>query len=304
MDQPFSHPAGEKLLSEARQLFETKPVFHRREKPFVFVCGGSTRGRSRMLRRQFLDWAGRKLPQVILVLAEDAYGYTELYDPPETVNLSDFEGVVGEVADCIVLFPESPGSFAELGLFSRHVDIRGKTLVVNSLDKTSDDSFINLGPIATIDEKSYLRPAIPIKKSRGTADFSGVRKRLARVVRRSRRKRFTYNKFARLDLLDRFLAVLEVIYLMQLLSLDDLDRCVSWIFSGFSRQKVRPILSLLLGMKFVGEKDGYYFLGVEGTSLLEFEGVQIENFRMNVKGHYQKNFPDLWKKLRRVSRAR
>jgi hypothetical protein len=97
MDQPFAHPTGERLLSEVRTIFENKPIFHRRDKPFVFVCGGSTKRRSRTIRRKFLEWAEHGVPNVVSVLAEDAYDYTHLYDPPEVVNLSDFEGFIGEI---------------------------------------------------------------------------------------------------------------------------------------------------------------------------------------------------------------
>jgi len=302
MDQPFTHPTGERLLSEVRQIFENKPIFHRRDKPFVFICGGSTTGRSKKIRGKFLAWAKSRVHEVVFVLAEDAYDYTHLYDPPEAVNLSDFEEVIGEIADCIVLFPESAGSFAELGLFSGHDKIRGKTLVVNPISYVSDESFVNLGPVATIDQKSFLKPSLPLTSKKGRYNFSPIRARLQRVIKNNRRKSFAYKPYRDLTLFDKFLVILEMINLLQFLSFDDLEKCLVWTFDGAVRKDMWPLLSVLLGMSFIHVKDGYYMLAPNGTSLLEFEGVQIEDLRARVLGHYEKNCPGLWRRYQKVQK--
>lgn len=302
MDQPFAHPTGEKLLSEVRRLFENKPIFHRRDKPFVFVCGGSTARRSKKLRKKFLVWAKDSFSDVVFVLAEDAYNYTSLYDPPESVNLSEFEEVIGEIADCVVLFPESAGSFAELGLFSGHEKIRNKTLIVNTIASVSSESFINLGPIATIDQNSFLKPSVPIALRRGSYNFSSIRTRLQRVIRSNRRKTFEYKPYRSLTLFEKFLVILEMVYLFQLVTLDDLEKCLIWIFDGALRKDIRPLLSVLLGMDYIRSKDTYYLLGPNATSLLEFEDVQIQDVRVRVLAHYERNCPSLWRRYQKVQK--
>jgi hypothetical protein len=302
MDQPFAHPTGEKLLSEVRRLFENKPIFHRRAKPFVFVCGGSTAKRSKKMRGRFLSWAKRRLSEVVFVLAEDAYNYTSLYDPPELVNLSEFEEVIGEIADCVVVFPESAGSFAELGLFSGHEKIRQKTLVINTVAGVSSESFINLGPVATIDRHSFLKPSLPIAPNRGAYNFASVRTRLERVIKTNRRKAFTYAPYSSLTLLDKFLVILEMIYLFQFVSLEDLEKCLVWIFDGAVRKDILPLLSVLLGMDYIQTKDNYYMFGPDQASLLEFEDVQIQDVRVRVLAHYERNYPNLWRHYQRVKK--
>jgi hypothetical protein len=302
MDQPFAHKTGEKLLSEVRQLFQHKPIFHRRAKPFVFVCGGSTAKRSKKLRGKFLSWAKGGLSEVVFVLAEDAYNYTSLYDPPELVNLSEFEEVIGEIADCVVVFPESAGSFAELGLFSGHEKIRQKTLIINTVAAVSSESFINLGPVATIDKHSFLKPSLPIAPKRGRYDFASVRTRLERVIKTNRRKAFTYGPYRSLTLFDKFLVILEMIYLFQFVTLEDLEKCLIWIFDGALRKDILPLLSVLLGMDYILSKDGYYMLRPNRTSLLEFEDVQIQDVRVRVLAHYERNYPTLWRQYQKAKK--
>lgn len=134
MDEQFSHRRADELLVEVGRIFRERPVYRRKDRPVVFLCGGPTAARSRYMRRHFLDWSRDNLPTVVCLLAEDAFKHTALYNPPEPFNLSDFEQVVGEIADCILIFPESEGSFAELGLFSNVSAIRKKLLVANAIE--------------------------------------------------------------------------------------------------------------------------------------------------------------------------
>lgn len=63
------------------------------------------------------------------------------------------------MSDLVLLFSESPGSFAELGAFASHSDIASKTLVVIQQKYLGKDSFIAKGPIAylsDISEKSVF----------------------------------------------------------------------------------------------------------------------------------------------------
>lgn len=300
MDQPFAHPTGQRLLSEVRGIFQNKPIFHRRDKPFVFICGGSTLKRSRKIRGKFLTWAKSRFHEVVFVLAEDAYSYTNSYDPPEAVNLAEFEEVIGEIADCVLLFPESAGSFAELGLFSAHSVIRTKILVVNPVSFVSEESFVNLGPVATIDRNSFLTPSLPITRRKGNYNFSPIRQRLQRVIRKNRRKSFVYRPYKFLTLFEKFLVILEMVHLLQFVRFDDLEKSLFWTFDGVVRKDMWPLLSVLLGMGFITDQDGYYMLAPTGISLLEFEDVRIEDLRVRVLGHYERNCKELWRRYLKV----
>src|SRR5579863_4643458 len=105
-----------------------KPAFNReafrvdRRRPFIFVCGGNDRNGISALRQQFLTHLRGPAPTIFPVLAEKAF-------PHQLVerNLQEFETFLASTADCILIFVESPGSFAETGLFAALKEIRKKT---------------------------------------------------------------------------------------------------------------------------------------------------------------------------------
>src|SRR5438067_2473320 len=139
----FSNPAGQRLLEYLRQIFEEKPVYLRKHPLIMFVCGGRLGHSETSLRKQFLQWAGNNLPAFNCVVAEEAIKYDLSSGARYFRNLAEFESVVAQVADCVLIFPESAGSFAETGFFANSDKIKRKTLVVNPLTLQSEDSFLN-----------------------------------------------------------------------------------------------------------------------------------------------------------------
>lgn len=65
----------------------------------------------------------------------------------KTYDLLGLEEILANSVDAIVIFPESPGSFAELGAFSGNQHLRHKTICVCEEDYKKALSFINVGPI-------------------------------------------------------------------------------------------------------------------------------------------------------------
>jgi hypothetical protein len=299
MDEQFLHPRGSSLLAEVRTIFEKKPIFQNAKKPVIFLCGGPLKTSKRNMRREFLRWSSVELPGVVTLLAEDAYGHTKLFDPPETVNLSEFEEVIGTISDCILVFPESEGSFAELGLFSHVGDVSEKMLVANAIAYQAKDSFINLGPIKTIDGISYLGPTIQIAKRYGRFDFEPLRDRLERLMERARRKSFQYAPYRRLDYLGKFLITLEMINIFQVLTLESLGDCIRSIFDTARSKELKRILSILAGAGYIRVHDGFFFLAKGKDSLLEFDDVRIETLKARALNYYQEHRPDLYRRFQR-----
>ncbi|KAF0145956.1 MAG: hypothetical protein FD156_634 [Nitrospirae bacterium] len=60
------------------------------------------------------------------------------------------EGLLAESVDAIVLIPESPGSFAELGAFANDEKLRAKIICIIDKKFKKDKSFINQGPVKLI----------------------------------------------------------------------------------------------------------------------------------------------------------
>lgn len=117
MPKALNHPSGTVLLDEVKTIFETKKIVQKIDRHIIFVCGGSIKDYSRSARKRFLKYAKKNLSKFRIFLAEDASKDLTNYDNPQFINIAGFESLVTAVSDCIILFPESPGSIAEVGFF-------------------------------------------------------------------------------------------------------------------------------------------------------------------------------------------
>ena len=124
----------------------------------VFVAGGSQRGaaRSRVAKGlRLLNGNSRARYHEIYVYYPEDY-FTTLAQRLKG-NLLELERVMAEHVDLVILCPESPGSFSELGAFANVKTIREKTYIIQSEAYAKKPSFINLGPIRTIERHGRSR---------------------------------------------------------------------------------------------------------------------------------------------------
>lgn len=130
--------------------------------PFVLLCGGERTdidvARPKSLRDAFLKsnfYSSIENGEVRQI--EDIREYFDKDAPYR--ELVSFERNIAQLSDLVLLFSESPGSFAELGVFASYRDIAEKTLVVIQQKYLGKDSFIAKGPIAyftSISKKSVF----------------------------------------------------------------------------------------------------------------------------------------------------
>ncbi|HLC01818.1 MAG TPA: retron St85 family effector protein [Anaerolineales bacterium] len=297
MSHQFEHPAGVVLLEEIRSLFRTKAIFRVTARPIVFVCGGPVQGEPKTLRNQFLQWLRSELPDLLVVLAEDAFKYTYLHDPPETVNLSTFETIIAEVSDCVIIFLESCGSFAEIGYFSGTRDVSRKILVVNDPKYQATDSFANLGPISTIDRKSFLSPTIHIDPTAAVPDFSPVKQRLSRILERPHRKRFKWAPYVQLEQKDKFLVSLQMVSILRLVSFDGLRHSIKAVFDGSSPKELKRLVSVLLAAGYLRPKNDYFELVPGRAALLQFDDTDLNSLTARVLYYYQRHQREVFRSI-------
>lgn len=69
-------------------------------------------------------------------------------------NLLSLENILADSVDAVVMCIESPGSFTELGAFSNHKELSQKLIVCPDLKYKRAKSFINLGPIKYLKQKT------------------------------------------------------------------------------------------------------------------------------------------------------
>ena len=121
-----------------------KPAFS--FKTTVFLCGADITQKDNIrfkiadaLQRWF--WADIIYPEDI---------FDELLYSSKTKDLLSLEGLLADSVDAIVIIPESPGSFAELGAFANDEQLRNKLICIVDKKYKKDKSFINQGPLRLV----------------------------------------------------------------------------------------------------------------------------------------------------------
>lgn len=293
----FSHPAGMSVLESLRAIFEKKPVYLRKSPFFIFVCGGRLGEAPASLRHQFIQWSEHHLPDFVCLLAEDAIKDGFVAGRRRFIDLARFESLIADIADCVLIFPESPGSFAETGFFSNSRNIRDKTLVINPIDKQGD-SFLNLGPIHTIDRFSFLKPTLFVDAT-PPPDFTQLGSRLVDRIRVSHRDLMEYGGFATFDYRQKLSIVFEVLRLLRLADFVTLKHAISVCFQRNPQpQELSDLSRILQAAKFVHRReDSPYFRVISGPNLIEIENVDINKVLADVTLFYQKYSPNLLEAL-------
>ncbi|ELL4669152.1 retron St85 family effector protein [Vibrio fluvialis] len=111
----------------------------------VFLCGADIKDRT----------TGRSKMASVFQNQQSRIKYELLY--PESLfddllagqgqhSLLELENILANSVDAIVLFPESPGSFAELGAFSSNPNLVNKLICISNKRFEHKRSFINYGP--------------------------------------------------------------------------------------------------------------------------------------------------------------
>jgi hypothetical protein len=115
-------------------------------KTTVFLCGAdlsdNKTGRHKMAK------LFKKYPRYELLYPEDLFD--DLMAGQGQHSLLILENILADSVDSIVLFPESPGSFAELGAFANNQRLANKLICVGQKKYAKKKSFINYGPVRLI----------------------------------------------------------------------------------------------------------------------------------------------------------
>tara|TARA_R110000744_G_C19368614_1_gene562193 strand:+ start:4503 stop:5423 length:921 start_codon:yes stop_codon:yes gene_type:complete len=121
-----------------------KPAFS--FKTTVFLCGADINQKDKI--RYKIANALNRAYWYDIIYPEDIFD--ELLYSSKTKDLLSLEGLLADSVDAIVIIPESPGSFAELGAFANDEKLRKKLICI--VDKTykKDRSFINQGPLKLV----------------------------------------------------------------------------------------------------------------------------------------------------------
>jgi hypothetical protein len=279
MRHEFDHYGGRQLFLRLKELFNSGGAFQITNLQFVFVCGGKLDPASGSMRSAFLNWVTIQFPSLVPIRAEAAFEKTQLLEPSEFPNLGRFEKLIAAVADCVIIFPESEGSYAELGLFSAIADIRKKILVVNKLKYQASNSFLQLGPIDEINIASRFRPALHFNPDTPPIDFEPVKTTLIeRLKFRERRKRLAPLTYRDLDMQQKLVLSHEFIRLFRTISLEALLDSFRQVFGNVFPAQIRKVVSLLLAMESIEYKEDTLSIRHQPSSYLEYDGEDPNEF--------------------------
>ena len=281
LDHPLLEAHNKELRKRVVDLLKQAFTVSR-DSNLVFVCGGNDPSH---MRQRFATYFPDNLADFEFFEPEFAMENYFLSGDPEPFNIGDFEELVGRLSHSIVLFPEGPGSFAELGYFSMQPELASKTVLVIDTDRQLNDSFISLGPAAKISSTSVFQPTIYTNYA--APNFDLIRERLKSRKPLSRnRKTVKYDKFSTVSDYDLFALVFEIIQLLRFSTSEDLFYMLNAIFKGnINKSKVRKLISILVGSKRLHEYGDLGHLLINEKARTFFkprDGYREQLFEVNV----------------------
>lgn len=267
----MTHPitSGENKAIRDRMLKLMRKGLHRTAATnIIFVCGGD---KEHHLRPKFIDYMAVELPEYLPFRPEAAQSDYFEQDHEDTLNLSQFEELISDLSLGIVLFAESPGSFAETGLFSALENARRKTLVVLDQVHQGYGSFLAFGPVATITAKSRLGAAIQMDFEH--PNFGLIRDRIKdRIPVPSTRKAIGEKSFSDLDPQEIMAFIWFIVNTLRACSFEDVMFIMDGLFGAHaSESRVRQILSVMVGARLLVREGPINLIRIQTTDIILVE---------------------------------
>lgn len=279
---------GADLLSEYKDLLQSGKAYKRVDRHILFVCGGST-AELHNFRNRFLVYANDNLKSYHVLLAETAFNALLEIEDDIVQNLAHFEAAICEVSDCVIIFPESVGSYCEVGFFSHAVNVRRKTLIVNNYDFHASESFINEGPIALIDKETKFSSRIVLTNA--APNFDLIKNRLDSKLKIStRRSTFKCPDYASLSLQDKFFLFKDVIDIFGPCSMLSIEEILRGLFKSYHRADSKIILSMLNGAQYIEPHDtdsNFFSARPDRPSFIDYDEGVKQSLRLKVLEYYQ-----------------
>ncbi len=191
-------------------------------KKVIFICGKdkSDKESFRFKISQLLE----QKTNYQLAYPEDLF--EDLLEGQANNSLLSLEQQLAEAVDLIILIPESPGSFAELGAFSTQKELAEKMLVLRPKKYKSDKSFINHGPIRLV--RSYRGKILDIQSNfdnQKAEHISTILKTIKKMIPSGRKSKSINNILLYQN------HILLLVYLFDSLSLSSIHKLMALILS-------------------------------------------------------------------------
>ncbi len=183
-----------------------KPAFN--FKTTIFLCGADI-SQTNMMRYKFSEALKNNSLYWFyfdIICPEDIFD--ELLYSSKSGDLISLEGLLADSVDVIILIPESPGSFAELGVFANNAELRKKLICIIDKGHRKDKSFINQGPLKLV-KKENKKGILYVDPNNIENEISKLTSAIKKIKKKSTKKS---DKISLLQL-DNF--ILPSIFLLQ-----------------------------------------------------------------------------------------
>lgn len=254
----------------------------------MFLCGADISLKDKMrykIANEFKNFWNSYWYEIIY--PEDIFD--ELLYSSRSKDLMSLENLLADSVDVVLMSPESPGSFAELGAFANNEKLRKKMVCIIDEKYRKNKSFINQGPIKLI-KKANKDGVVFIN----TKELSKEIDKIKTAINQTNRNNKKITKSVNLLQLDSFL--LPTIYLLEPVNDMTLGKIVGEAIDDISNsyEATRTALTTLTKKKAVEFTiDGYRLtdLGLEQFEKLrkissrikiQDETVALDNLRLEI----------------------
>lgn len=226
-------------------------------KTSIFLCGAAITDTSTIrhkLKEALSDWWNSY--KYDLVFPEDIFD--ELLYSRKGKDLLSLENLLADNIDTILIIPESPGSFAELGAFANVAKLREKIVCILDEKYKKNKSFINQGPIKLI-KKTNKHGVVYIDPKNLGKYIKNIHAAINQVRKDGEPK--TLSKKINLLQLDNFL--LPLIYLLEPISEETIINCLEAVTEDKVNlvQIAMTVINILTKKKYLElNPKGYYIL--------------------------------------------
>ncbi|HAS1181143.1 TPA: hypothetical protein I3812_004116 [Enterobacter cloacae] len=269
----------------------TKKGFYRgvNTKLSIFLCGGDV-ANHQSGRHQFSQFLA-KAKNVDVFYPEDLFD--DLLAGQGQHSLLSLENILAEAVDVIILFPESPGSFTELGAFSNNENLRKKLICIQDVKFKTKRSFINYGPIRllrTFNASSVIRYSTNELVELCNTPFNGLKnsflyKDVTKAINKILKEHKVGKGIGNLLYEDRF--ILPCIYLLEDISFRTLHELTSKAIKQdevLSKIIVRSTLTRLINQRKILRTINGYQVTSAGAAYVRdvFDRKRLDGLRLEI----------------------
>lgn len=223
-----------------------------------FLCGANGEdGRLSYRREQIREFLSENIANSEIIIAERFF--KEYKKNNKESNSLDFEHVLSQISEKVIIIMESPSAICELGAFA-HYELRDKLIVINDSSFKNSPSFINTGPLEAVRKSSKEDRVIWYKMQHinegGKDGIAAVFHEVFEIIKKHKpdMKRIPTNS------LDPSISITgltvffvhDLIFMMREVKYNTLIETLKIIFGENKKyDNLKPILTILISLDFI-----------------------------------------------------